>query len=92
MLPWQLNQVRKGGMTIAAEVGSDRMRQAVRKRVTNEDMLNGVTAAYAAGWKSIKVYFMAGFPGETDDDLRGIMDLCRQMSSTASPWMGTRAR
>ena len=79
-LPWQLNQVRKGGMTIAAEVGTDRLRQAIHKRVTNEDLLAGCTAAYSAGWKSIKVYFMAGFPGESDDDLYGIMDLCRQMS------------
>ena len=79
-LPWQLNQVRKGGMTIAAEVGTDRLRQAVRKRVTNEDLLAGVTAAYAAGWKSVKVYFMAGLPGEREQDLRGILELCRQMS------------
>ena len=79
-LPPQLNKVRKGGMTIAAEVGTDRLRRAIRKRVTNEDLLAGVAAAYAAGWKSVKVYFMAGFPGETDDDLAAIAELCRQMS------------
>ncbi len=79
-LPWQLNRVRKGGMTIAAEVGTDHLRRAIRKNITNEDLINGVRAAYAAGWKSIKVYFMAGFPGETDADLEGIIDLCRAMS------------
>lgn len=79
-LPWQLNKVRKGGLTIAAEVGSDRLRQALHKQVTNENLLAGTSAAYGAGWKSIKVYFMAGFPGETEDDLVGIIDLCRQMS------------
>ncbi|MFW6153642.1 MAG: TIGR03960 family B12-binding radical SAM protein [Planctomycetota bacterium] len=79
-LPWQLNRVRKGGMTIAAEVGTDRLRRAIRKTVTNEDLINGVRAAYAAGWKSVKVYFMAGFPGETDADLEGIIELCRAMS------------
>ena len=79
-LPWQLNRVRKGGMTIAAEVGTDRLRRAVRKTVTNDDLLAGVRAAYAAGWKSVKVYFMAGFPGETDADLEGIIQLCRAMS------------
>jgi radical SAM family uncharacterized protein len=79
-LPWQLNQVRKGGMTIAAEVGSDRLRRAIRKNVTSEDLLAGVAAAYAAGWKSVKLYFMAGFPGEDPDDLAAIADLCRQMS------------
>ena len=79
-LPWQLNKVRKGGMTMAAEVGTDRLRRAIRKRVTNEDLLAGVTAAYGAGWKSVKVYFMAGFPGETDEDLDAIVRLCKEMS------------
>ncbi len=79
-LPWQLNQVRKGGLTIAAEVGSDRLRQAIAKRVTHEDLVNGVRAAYAAGWKSVKVYFMAGFPGETDADVDSIVALCRRIS------------
>lgn len=80
-LPWQLNKVRKGGMTIAAEVGTDVLRRAIRKRVTNEDLLAGVTAAYAAGWKSVKVYFMAGFPGETTEDLEGIVALCKRMAA-----------
>ncbi len=84
-LPWQLNKVRKGGMTIAAEVGAERLRRAIRKSISNEDLLAGVTAAYAAGWKSVKVYFMAGFPGETDDDLASIIDLCRQMSLARKP-------
>lgn len=79
-LPWQLNEVRKSGLTVAVEAASERLRLALRKRVTEEDLLRGVTAAYAAGWKSVKVYFMAGFPGETDDDIRGIAELCRRIS------------
>jgi len=84
-LPWQLARVRKGAMTIAAEVGTDRLREAIRKRVTNEDLLAGVAAAYAAGWKSVKVYFMAGLPGETDADLDAIVELCREMSLARKP-------
>jgi len=79
-LPWQLAKVRKGSMTIAAEVGSDRLREALNKPITNADLVSGVAAAYTAGWKSVKVYFMAGFPGESDADLAGIIDLCRRMS------------
>ncbi|NQU76176.1 MAG: radical SAM protein, partial [Planctomycetes bacterium] len=89
-LPGQLNQVRKGGMTIAPEVGSDRLRRAIRKRMTNDDLLAGVGAAYAAGWRSVKVYFMAGMPGETDDDIAGIADLCRQMSLARKAFDGQK--
>lgn len=79
-MPWQLNQVRKGGLTVAAEVAGDRLRRALRKRVTDENLIQGVRAAYAAGWKSVKVYFMAGFPGESESDVTGIVDLCRELS------------
>ena len=80
-LPERLNSVRKGGMTIAAEVGSDRLRQAINKPISNADLLAAVEAAYRAGWRSVKVYFMAGFPGESDADLDGIVELCREMSA-----------
>ncbi|MHC4563070.1 MAG: TIGR03960 family B12-binding radical SAM protein [Planctomycetota bacterium] len=81
-LPKLTSTVRKGGLTIAAEAGSQRLRKAINKRITEEDMLAGVRAAYEAGWRRVKVYFMAGLPGETDDDLDAIVDLCRRLSDT----------
>lgn len=84
-LPWQLNQVRKGGMTVAVEAAGGRLREAIGKNITDEDLLAGVSAAYQAGWKSVKVYFMAGFPGETDEDLEAIIALCRRISAARKP-------
>ncbi len=79
-LPKLTSSVRKGGLTIAAEAGSQRLRQAIRKDISDEDMIEGVRAAYAAGWRSVKVYFMAGLPGEQSEDIDAIYHLCRQLS------------
>lgn len=82
VLPKLTATVRKGGLTIAAEAGSEKLRRAIRKRITEEDMLNGVTAAWRAGYGSIKVYFMAGLPGETLEDIDEIAWLCKRLSNT----------
>jgi len=82
LLPKLTSTVRKGGLTIAAEAGSQRLRQAMRKRITEADMIDGVRAAFQAGWRSVKVYFMAGLPGETDADVEAIFALCRRLSET----------
>ncbi len=79
-IPWMAKSVRKSGLTIAAEAARDTMRAAIRKKVTDGNLLDGLRAFYEAGWRRVKVYFMVGFPGETDDDVRGIYDLSVQMS------------
>lgn len=84
-LPKLTSGVRKGGLTIAAEAGSERLRRAIGKDITEENMLAGVQAAYAAGWKSVKVYFMAGLPGETEADIDAIYELCRRLADARKP-------
>ena len=81
-LPRLTSTVRKGGLTIAAEAASDRLRRAIRKDITDEDMLAGVRAAYEAGWRKVKVYFMAGLPGESHEDIDAIFGLCKRLSDT----------
>ncbi|MGB2824177.1 MAG: TIGR03960 family B12-binding radical SAM protein [Phycisphaerae bacterium] len=79
-LPKLTGAVRKSGLTVAAEGGSERIRRAVGKRISEDDMIDGVRAAYQAGLKSVKVYFMAGLPTETDADVEAIHALCRRLS------------
>lgn len=64
--------LRKSGVTFAPEAGSQRMRDVINKGLTDEDLLRGVRTAYDQGWHSVKLYFMIGLPGETDDDVLGI--------------------
>ncbi len=71
--------VRKSGLTFAPEAGSQRLRDVINKQVTDEDLLQAVGAAFAAGWHRVKLYFMLGLPTETLDDIAGIARLARRV-------------
>ena len=75
MLPELLNSVRKGGMTIAVEAASEKLRQIINKPLKDEDLFAAVEAAYQSGWQRLKLYFMVGLPGETEEDVRRIVEL-----------------
>jgi radical SAM family uncharacterized protein len=75
LLPKMVAGVRKSGMTIAVEAASMKLREMINKPISDDDLLAAIRAAYEACFQKIKLYFMAGFPGETDDDLRQIVDL-----------------
>ncbi len=79
-LPAVGSTVRKAGLTMAVEAADDAMRAALRKKVVDGDLLAGVRAAYAAGWRHVKLYFMAGLPGERPEDIDGIWHLAQQVS------------
>ncbi len=64
-----ISRVRKSGITFAPEAGSERLRKIINKKISNEDILNSIDIAVAYGWKTLKLYFMIGFPTETDDDV-----------------------
>ncbi|MBQ6466127.1 MAG: TIGR03960 family B12-binding radical SAM protein [Oscillospiraceae bacterium] len=68
----KLQKVRKSGLTFAVEGGSQRLRDAINKNVTEEDLLNTCRIAFAGGWNSVKLYYMLGLPTETDEDIVGI--------------------
>lgn len=72
-------QVKKSGLTLAPEAGTQRLRDVINKGVTEEDLLRTVTEAFESGWSSVKLYFMIGLPTETDEDLLGIADLARKV-------------
>ena len=67
--------VRKSGLTFAPEAGTQRLRDAINKGVTEEDLLNSVGIAFNGGWNGVKLYFMIGLPTETLEDINGIADL-----------------
>jgi len=66
---------RKGGITLAPEAGSDRLRRVINKYLTEEDIINATRAAAKGGHKHVKLYFMAGLPTETDQDMREMAQL-----------------
>ena len=72
-----LGGTRLGGLTFAPEAGTQRLRDVVNKGLTNEELLRGVKTAVEQGWDKIKLYFMIGLPGETDEDVLGIAETVR---------------
>ncbi|MBR3293550.1 MAG: TIGR03960 family B12-binding radical SAM protein [Oscillospiraceae bacterium] len=75
----RLQKVRKSGLTFAVEGGSQRLRDAINKNVTEEDLLNTCRIAFAGGWNSVKLYYMLGLPTETDEDIVGIAEMANQV-------------
>ena len=56
-------------MTVAPEAGSERMRAAINKGITEEHVYRSIELAAAAGMRNIKLYYMIGLPGEEDEDI-----------------------
>ena len=81
LLPKMMTSVRKGGLTIAVEAASEKLRTLVNKPITNEDLFAAVRAAFGAGFLKVKLYFMVGFPGETEADIIQIADLASALSA-----------
>ena len=81
---------RRSGLTFAPEGGSERIRKVINKQVTEEDLVRTVTAAYSAGWRQVKLYFMCGLPTETDEDVLQIARLAKEVIRTGRAVTGLR--
>lgn len=78
----ELKKVRRSGLTFAPEAGTQRLRDAINKNVTEEEVLRTALKAFDGGWTSVKLYFMMGLPTETRDDIKGIADLAQKVVDT----------
>ena len=75
----KVQKVRKSGLTFAPEAGTQRLRDAITKNVTEEEVLQTCATAFSGGWNSVKLYFMLGLPTETDEDVVGIAELAHKI-------------
>ena len=76
----------KGGqrtLTIAPETGSVGLRKAIGKGLNDTDIENSVEIAARAGYNSLKLYFIIGLPGETDDDIKASVDMIVRLAKTS---------
>lgn len=71
----KVQTVRKSGITFAPEAGTQRLRDVIKKGITEEDILQSAAMVFGGGWTSIKLYFMIGLPTETSEDIEGIGEL-----------------
>lgn len=81
-LMMKVQKVRKSGLTFAPEAGTQRLRDAINKNVTEEEILQTCATAFEGGWNNVKLYFMLGLPTETDEDVLGIAELVYKIYNT----------
>lgn len=86
----EIVRVRKTGLTLAPEAGSERLRRVINKNVTEEQLVDAVCRAAARGWRRVKLYFMIGLPTETDDDVREIAALAARVRNAPQKAGGRR--
>jgi len=79
---------RKAGLTLAPEVARDDMREQIRKKIKNDDLIEGCREAFKAGMSHVKLYFLCGLPGERHVDLDGIVDLAEAISAVGKEVSG----
>ena len=83
---------KRTGFTFAPEAGTERLRNAINKRISDSEMLRVVETLFDAGWKAVKLYFMIGLPTETGEDLEGLVRLATNMARLGRRAAGAKAR
>ena len=74
-----VQSVRKSTMTLAPEAGSQRLRDVIKKNITEDMILDAVTTLYENGWSRVKFYFICGLPTETLEDMDEMAELFRKI-------------
>ena len=74
-----LSQGRHSGFTFAPEAGSESLRYRINKNIADAELLSVAEEVFSRGWRTLKLYFMIGLPGETDDDVDAIINLAHQV-------------
>jgi radical SAM superfamily enzyme YgiQ (UPF0313 family) len=66
-------------LAVAPEVGTDRLRFAIHKRVSNEEIFEKVDLILSRGIENLKLYLMVGLPTEGEEDVDGIVELVERI-------------
>lgn len=83
---------RQSSITLAPEAATQRMRDIICKTITDQMIEQAIEAAFAAGYTSIKLYFMIGLPLETFAEVQGIVDLAHTAREIGRRHLGERGR
>ena len=74
-----VQSVRKSTMTLAPEAGSQRLRDVIKKNITEDMIIDAVATLYENGWSRVKFYFICGLPTETLKDMDEMAELFRKI-------------
>ncbi|MCL2088800.1 MAG: TIGR03960 family B12-binding radical SAM protein [Oscillospiraceae bacterium] len=76
----KISRVRKSGLTFAPEAGTARMRDIIKKKITEEEIITSCRTAFDGGQSGVKLYFMLSLPGETMEDIEAIPKLAKEIA------------
>jgi radical SAM family uncharacterized protein len=85
-------QGRHTGFTFAPEAATERLRSTINKPISTDQMLEVAQEVFERGWRTIKLYFMIGLPGERMEDVQAIADLARAILKLGRKVHGRRAQ
>ncbi len=83
---------RRTGFTFAPEAATDRLRNVINKPIPTEELLAVAEEVFSRGWTTLKLYFMIGLPGQTMEDVEGIVDLARRVREIGRKYVGRRTQ
>jgi len=83
---------RRTGFTFAPEAGTERLRAVINKPIPTGQMLEVAREVFARGWRTVKLYFMIGLPGEELADVAAIAELSRAVRAEGRRVHGRRAQ
>jgi radical SAM superfamily enzyme YgiQ (UPF0313 family) len=84
-LPEMISVIRKAGLTFAPETANEEVSRAIGKDIDPGVLCRSAEIAFRNGWRALKLYFMVGFPGDIEDEEKGIMELAGRISRMKSP-------
>jgi radical SAM family uncharacterized protein len=85
-------QGRRTGFTFAPEAATERLRAAINKPIATEQMLDVAREVFELGWRTIKLYFLIGLPGEQMEDVQAIADLAWEVWNIGRKAHGRKAQ
>ncbi len=78
-----LSDLSRFGITLAPETASPRLRGTINKNVPLEEIFGSIELAQKKHWPGVKLYFMLGLPGETDEDIEENIRFLRDVARAA---------
>ena len=87
-----LSRGRRGGFTFAPEAGTERLRGVINKDIPTGQMLEVAREVFQRGWRTVKLYFMIGLPGEEPEEIQAIIDLAQAVRNEGRQAHGKRAQ
>lgn len=87
-----ISRGRRTGFTFAPEAGTERLRALINKPIPGDQLLQVTRQVFQRGWRTVKLYFMIGLPGEEPDDVRAIAELARAVHAEGRHAHGRKAQ